>query len=208
MTIDYIVASLPALVFDQPPAISWEKFASLCADAGKGIDELTGEKWADLETQLKNAVAVARGGAKWVRAAEGCSVYWRTKVAHAFQEKDVAKRDELLDRIWWDAAEELTDLTSPLGAGALATSINMDSSVTVGEKKEEIPVENVQEKQIRDVMEPILQKARAQAQEILDNARAQAKKEIEELNQRKAEIENDIEALKKTVAEEGREEGL
>lgn len=121
MTIDYIVASLPALVFDQPPAISWEKFASLCADAGKGVDELTGEKWADLETQLKNAVAVARGGAKWVRAAEGCSVYWRTKVAHAFQEKDVAKRDELLDRIWWDAAEELTDLTSPLGAGALAT---------------------------------------------------------------------------------------
>ena len=121
MTIDYIVASLPALVFDQPPAISWEKFASLCAEAGREIDGLTGEKWADLETQLKNAVAVARSGAKWVRAAEGCSVYWRTKVAHAFQEKDVAKRDELLDRIWWDAAEELTDITSPLGAGALAT---------------------------------------------------------------------------------------
>ena len=57
MTIDYIVASLPTLVFDQPPAISWAKFVSLCADAGKGVDELTGEKWADLETQLKNAVA-------------------------------------------------------------------------------------------------------------------------------------------------------
>lgn len=121
MTIDYIVASLPALVFDQPPAISWAKFASLCADAGRKADELGGAEWSDLETQIKNAVAVARGGAKWVRAAEGCSVYWRTKVAHAFQEKDVAKREEILDRIRWDAAEELTDLTSPLGAGALAT---------------------------------------------------------------------------------------
>jgi hypothetical protein len=121
MTIDYIVASLPALVFNQPPAISWAKFASLCVDAGREIDELTGGKWADLEAQLKNAVAIARGGAKWVRDAEGCSVYWRTRVVHAFQEKDVAKREELLDKIWWDAAEELTDLTSPLGAGALAT---------------------------------------------------------------------------------------
>lgn len=121
MTIDYIVASLPALVFDQPPAISWAKFASLCADAGRKADELGGAEWSDLETQIKNAVAVARGGARWVRNAEGCSVYWRTKVAHAFQEKDVAKREEILDRIRWDAAEELTDLTSPLGAGALAT---------------------------------------------------------------------------------------
>lgn len=121
MTIDYIVASLPTLVFNQPPAISWAKFASLCVDAGREIGELTGGKWADLETQLKNAVAIARGGAKWVRDADGCSVYWRTRVVHAFQEKDVAKREELLDKIWWDAAEELTDLTSPLGAGALAT---------------------------------------------------------------------------------------
>jgi GTP-binding protein len=73
------------------------------------------------KTQLKNAIAIQRGGAKWVRECEGCSVYWRTRIAHAFQEKDVAKREELIDKIWWDAAEELTDLTSPLGPGALAT---------------------------------------------------------------------------------------
>ena len=54
MTIDYIVASLPALVFDQPPAISWAKFASLCADAGRNADELGGAEWSDLETQIKN----------------------------------------------------------------------------------------------------------------------------------------------------------
>lgn len=121
MTIDYIVASLPTLVFDLAPAITWEKFVGLCAEAGKTPDELTGKKWADLVTQLKNAIAIQRGGAKWVRECEGCSVYWRTRITHAFQEKDVAKREELIDKIWWDAAEELTDLTSPLGSGALAT---------------------------------------------------------------------------------------
>lgn len=121
MTIDYIVASLPALVFDQPPAITQAKFAALCADASTTPEKLKGPRWADIETQLRNAVAIARGGAKWTRETEGCSVYWRTRVAHAFQEKDVARREELLDRIWWDAAEELTDLASPLGAGALAT---------------------------------------------------------------------------------------
>ena len=75
MTIDYIVASLPTLVFDLAPAITWEKFVGLCAEAGKTPDELTGKKWADLVTQLKNAIAIQRGGAKWVRECEGCSVY-------------------------------------------------------------------------------------------------------------------------------------
>jgi hypothetical protein len=38
-----------------------------------------------------------------------------------FQEKDVLKRDELVDKVWWDAAEELSEPSSPLGAGALTT---------------------------------------------------------------------------------------
>lgn len=121
MTIDYIVASLPSLVFDQQPALTWSRFVEICSEVGKTPDSLTGKKWLDLETQLKNSIALARGGAKWVRECEGCSVYWRTRITHAFQEKDIAKREELIDKIWWDAAEELTDLTSPLGAGALAT---------------------------------------------------------------------------------------
>ena len=66
-------------------------------------------------------MAEARGGAKWRRAADGCSVYWKNRVLAAFQEKDVARRDALLDRVWWDAAGELTPPESPLGAGALAT---------------------------------------------------------------------------------------
>ena len=77
--------------------------------------------WTDLETQLRNAVAEARGGANFKRPAEGCALYWKNRVLACFQEKDVFKRDGLLDRVWWDAAGELTSPADPLGKGALAT---------------------------------------------------------------------------------------
>ena len=117
MTTDYLVSSLPALAFGAPAPISWERFREMAGDEGCTPPP----EWADLETQLRNAVADARGGERFRRPAEGCSVYWRDRVAACFQEKDVARRDELLDRAWWDAAGELTSPASPLGKGALAT---------------------------------------------------------------------------------------
>ena len=116
MSVDYIVSSLPALQFDAPAPIEWEKFVEAC---GGEVPESA--KWRDLDTQLRNAVAEARGGAKYARPAAGCSLYWRGRIAACFQEKDVAQRDRLLDKVWWDAAEELTPPASPLGRGALAT---------------------------------------------------------------------------------------
>ena len=116
MSVDYIVSSLPALQFDAPAPIEWEKFVEAC---GGKVPEC--DKWRDLDTQLRNAVAEARGGAKYARPAAGCSLYWRGRVAACFLEKDVAQRDRLLDKVWWDAAEELTPPASPLGRGALAT---------------------------------------------------------------------------------------
>ena len=132
MTIDYIVASLPALTFDAPPAISVEKFAelapgfaALAGPGGLGGAEATcrpAVQWRDLDAQLRNAVATCRaGGGKWTRPVAGCSIYWKNRIVACFQEKDVAKRDEMLDRVWWDAAGELTPPSSPLGEGALAT---------------------------------------------------------------------------------------
>ena len=119
MSTDYIVASLPPLAFDQPAPISWDRFLSLMEPEGR---EPASSKWDDIETQLRNAMSEARGGGeKYRRPAEGCSVYWKNRVLACFQEKDVAKRDEMLDRVWWDAAGELTPPASPLGAGALAT---------------------------------------------------------------------------------------
>ena len=117
MTTDYLVSSLPALAFGAPAPLSWERFRGLAGDDGSRLPP----EWADLETQLRNAMAEARGGERFKRPAEGCTVYWRDRVAACFQEKDVARRDELLDKVWWDAAGELTSPASPLGRGALAT---------------------------------------------------------------------------------------
>lgn len=118
MSIDYIVASLPALAFDAPAPISWEKFADIAPDAD-GLVAKSG--WNELETLLRNAMAEARGGAKYVRPADGCSIYWKNRIVACFSEKDVARRQDLIDRTWWDAAGELTPASSPLGPGALAT---------------------------------------------------------------------------------------
>lgn len=117
MSTDYTVSSLPTLAFGQPAPLDWERFAAACGEAG--VPESA--EWRDLETQLRNALAEARGGEKWKRPAEGCSLYWKNRVLACFQETDVFRRDELLDKVWWDAAGEMTDVTSPLGRGALET---------------------------------------------------------------------------------------
>lgn len=118
MSVDYIVASLPALAFDQPLPIAWERFVETIAPLT--VDGLLAD-WCKLEVELRNAMAEARGGEKYRRPAEGCSLYWKNRVLACFAERDVAKRDELLDRVWWDAAGELTPPAAPLGKGALAT---------------------------------------------------------------------------------------
>ena len=117
MTVDYIVASLPSLAFGAPAPLSWEKFVA----SGGEIAPVLAARWNDLEVQLRNAMAEARGGERFKRTADGCSLYWKNRVLACFQEKDVFRREELLDRVWWDAAGELTPPASPLGPGALAT---------------------------------------------------------------------------------------
>ena len=117
MSVDYIVSSLPSLVFGAPAPLSWEVFVS----RGGDVPPPQAKVWQDLETQLRNAIAEARGGERFKRPADGCSLYWKNRILACFQEKDVAKREELLDRTWWDAAGELTPPSEPLGPGALAT---------------------------------------------------------------------------------------
>ena len=117
MSTDYIVASLPSLAFGAPAPLTWEAFVS----RGGSVPAAQAKAWSDVETQLRNAAAEARGGERFKRAADGCSLYWKNRVLACFQERDVARRDELLDRTWWDAAGELTPPSDPLGPGALAT---------------------------------------------------------------------------------------
>jgi hypothetical protein len=115
MTVDYILSSLPALTFGDKAPMSWERFTEI---AGGSYDP---GAFSDLETQIKNAIAEARGGEKYRRPAEGVSLYWRNRTLACFQEHDVAKRERMLDKVRWDAAGELADPASPLGRGALAT---------------------------------------------------------------------------------------
>ncbi len=118
MPIDYIVSSLQPLTFDGDAPYTWDEFLALMPG---GSAPAASKRWTDLETQLRNAMAAARGGDKFRRAAEGCDLYWQNRVTAAFQEKDPLKRETLLDRVWWEAAGELAPPASPLSRGALET---------------------------------------------------------------------------------------
>ena len=122
MTIDYIVSSLPALVFGAPAPLTRERFIELCGAAwADRVEPILRGAWAELDVQLRNATAEARGGERFCRPTSACSLYWKGRIQACFQETDVLRREELLDRVRWEAAGELTPPASPLGVEALAT---------------------------------------------------------------------------------------
>lgn len=124
MPIDYIVASLQPLMFDGPAPYDWDRFLAMMPDGFEVPDAVAGTgspRWRELETQLRNAMAAARGGDRYRRTASECELYWQNRITAAFQEKNPLKRESLIDRVWWDAAGELTPVSSPLSAGALET---------------------------------------------------------------------------------------
>ena len=124
MPIDYIVASLQPLMFDGPAPYEWDRFLAMMPDGFEVPDAVAGTgspRWRELETQLRNAMAAARGGDRYRRTASECELYWQNRITAAFQEKNPLKRESLIDRVWWDAAGELTPVSSPLSAGALET---------------------------------------------------------------------------------------
>ena len=128
MAADYLVASLPTLRFDEPAPISLAKFDELCREQlGDAPFRTLEKRWTDLDTQLRNAAAIERARAKgddparWTRPARGLSLFYARRVAEAFREKDPARREELLDRIRWDAAGELTPPAAPLSPAAAFT---------------------------------------------------------------------------------------
>lgn len=131
MNVYALIASLPTLSLDMPPAISGEKFLQACesglsiADDGvvrtlfNGVSpaEFHGggfiSRWSDVDTQIRNAVVARRAaklgtdGSTWLRPAHGCAVWLRDGVEDAFQEQDPLDREKALDRLRWCALEEL-----------------------------------------------------------------------------------------------------
>lgn len=84
-------------------------------------------RWRDLDAQLRNAIAAERArlhgqdAARWRRPVEGCALFWTNRANAAFQEKDPARRERLLDQVRWDAAGELTPPAAPLSTAAVFT---------------------------------------------------------------------------------------
>ena len=128
MAADYLISSLQPLSFDGPAPYTMEQFTALCREQlGEHPFKSLEPVWKDLDTQIRNAIAAERArvlgqdAGKWRRPAQGCSLFWANRVSAAFQEKDPARRDRLLDQVRWDAAGELTPAESPLSVAAAYT---------------------------------------------------------------------------------------
>ena len=128
MAADFLISSLPAVPFDGPAPLSLADFLARCR-AELGFEPLsdadtsaTARKWRDLDTQMRNAAANERAKAlgldtaKYRRETPGCSIYWQNRIAAAFSETDPLRRQTLLDKVFWDAADDLVPPASPLSA--------------------------------------------------------------------------------------------
>ena len=141
MAADYLVSSLQPLTLDGPPPCTAEQFLGSCrsqlsAKDAEAVAAVVADApsvhplalmWRDLDAQLRNAIAAERArlrgqdAARWRRPVAGCSLFWANRAAAAFQEKDPASRERLLDQVRWDAAGELTPPAAPLSTAAVFT---------------------------------------------------------------------------------------
>lgn len=143
MAADYLVSSLQPLAIDGAAPCTRATFLALCRDQlgerharaiegvmdgvapDSAVDTPCASAWRDLDAQLRNAAAAERARSlgsdpsRWRRVVEGCSLYWAGRVQTAFQEKNPARRNRMLDQVRWDAAGELVPPASPLSAEAV-----------------------------------------------------------------------------------------
>lgn len=131
MSYPYLVSTLPMLGIDKQAPMTMDAFVELCREQlsnedFKKLEALLSEDNQPInntfikelraaETQLRNAIARARAAkldgveaSKWLRSHDGFDVAIENGVASAFQEKNPALRQKVLDQILWDKAAELT----------------------------------------------------------------------------------------------------
>lgn len=141
MSADYLISSLPGLAFDGDAPITMEYFLSnvrsqLSQYDAEGVEDVINGnisnhpiavKWRDIDVQIRNAIAAQRAKrmekdpSKWMRQAKGCSLFWKNRIVSAFNEKDPASRQRQIDFARFEAAGELTPVTSPLSVAAVFT---------------------------------------------------------------------------------------
>lgn len=125
----YLIASLPALVFSQPAAMSRVAFMAECGQHLDGADlaEVTAlldgrldgvrsdfsRSWLHADRQLRNAVVRARAlrlgvdEKKFLQDHEGFRVDAEAAVNEAFSRPNPLERELALDRYRWNLADEL-----------------------------------------------------------------------------------------------------
>ena len=125
----YLVASLPTLVFGDPPPFPPETYVGRCADflkpgdhrelalvlAGRASEGATGfaRQWFAADTQLRNAVARQRA-VRWnveagssQKSHPGFSVCAEKTVTDAFAKPTPLEREMELDRFRWELLDDL-----------------------------------------------------------------------------------------------------
>ena len=138
MNLDYFISSLPALLPEQPSAITLEEFRAACTEHLSGsllaaVEALLDDQpsthpfitaWRRHERGLRTAIArrcAARLGTDarpWIRPDGLDETETARGVAAAFEQPDPLQRERALDRIRWKAAEELQGI-QPLTARVL-----------------------------------------------------------------------------------------
>ena len=145
MSVPYLLASLPHLLFDAPAPITAEAFAEACRGQLSENDAATAEAllqtacssvvplsrqtpflaaWFEKETLIRNAVARCRNTRRGrdpelaTRFASTADVRVTHAVEAAFQLGDPEARDTALERLRWSVAEELQG-TDPMALGAV-----------------------------------------------------------------------------------------
>lgn len=139
MSYHYLVASLPMLLFGEPPPFSSEDFLTRCAGvlhrgdlavlaaalAGRPITgSAVADAWLRRETQLRNAVARFRATRLGVdprgfqRDHRGYDLMVEQAVADALAQPTPLGREQDLDRARWRVAEEIA-LGDPFGLGTV-----------------------------------------------------------------------------------------
>ena len=81
MAADYLISSLQPLDLDGPAPYTMERFLEMCRDQlGPDPFKAHAAAWADLDAQLRNAIATERARAhgldpaKWCHPVKGCSL--------------------------------------------------------------------------------------------------------------------------------------
>ena len=140
MSYSYFAATLPMIQLESNLHMKTADFIELCREHLSLSDFevltalLNGEpsgnafvnKWQNVYNQIRNAIARLRASkagvsidvSKWLKEYHGFSVYAENAVVAAFQEKDPMQREELLDRLYWNVAEEIAGF-DPFSADAI-----------------------------------------------------------------------------------------